>query len=65
MDHAYPLPADSTLTGPALYGATSLWWLVQTLATYGPSWEALGPLLTGVAAIYHGRANLERARRGR
>jgi hypothetical protein len=63
--HAHPLPADSSLAGPALYGATSLWWLVQTLAHYGPSWEALGPLLMGVGALLHGRANLERARRGR
>jgi hypothetical protein len=44
--HAHPLPADSTLAGPALYAMTSAWWLVQTLATYGPSWEALGPILS-------------------
>jgi hypothetical protein len=34
--HAHPVPLESTLAGPALYGATSLWWLVQSLAHYGP-----------------------------
>ncbi len=63
--HAHPVPFETSLAGPALYGATSLWWLVQSLARYGPSWEALGPLLMGVGAIYHGLANHERARRGR
>jgi hypothetical protein len=63
--HAHPVPLESTLAGPALYGATSMWWLVQTIALYGPSWQAVGPILMGIGAIYHGRANLERARRGR
>ena len=63
--HPHPLPADPGLTGPALYGASSAWWLVQSLAAYGPSWQALGPLLMGVGAVCHGMANLERARRGR
>jgi hypothetical protein len=48
---AHPLPADPGLAGPSLDAATSLFWLVRTLAHYGPSWEALGP-------IYYGRANL-------
>jgi hypothetical protein len=63
--HAPPVPHESGLAGPALYGATSLWWLVQSLAHYRPSWEALGPILMGVGAIYHGRANLIRARQSR
>jgi hypothetical protein len=63
--HAHPVSFEPGLAGPCLYAATSLWWLVQSLALYGPSWQALGPILMGVGAIYHGRANLERARRGR
>ena len=45
--HAHPIPHADGIAGPALYGAGSLWWLIQSLAHYGPSWEALGPILMG------------------
>jgi hypothetical protein len=61
----HPIGLDAGFLGPILYGVSSCWWLVTILQQHGPSWEALGPILLGVGAILHGRANLERARRGR
>ena len=63
--HAHPLPADPGLFFPLVYGLASLLWLVEVLERFGPSWNAVGPILMGVAAIYHGKASLVRAHQSR
>jgi hypothetical protein len=62
--HAHTLPADAGLFTPLVYGLASLWWLADVLQRHGPSLEAIGPILLGIAALMNARANLERARRG-
>ncbi len=62
---AHPLPADAGLFFPLIYGLASLLWLADVLHRFGPSYEATGPILLGLAALVNAFANATRARRGR
>jgi hypothetical protein len=44
-----------------LFAAGSILGMIQALASYGPSWSSVGPLLLGLAAIINALSNLARA----
>jgi hypothetical protein len=48
-----------------LFAAGSILWMIQSLASYGPSWPSIGPLLLGLAAIINALANVVRSRQSR
>jgi hypothetical protein len=58
MHASHAIPHD-------LFAAGSILWMIQALASYGPSWSSVGPLLLGLAAIINALANVVRARQPR
>ncbi len=58
-------PDHSNVTAPATFAVGSLWWLVETVREFGPSWAMIPPLLFGVAAVVNAAGNLLTAARQR
>ncbi len=51
-------PSQAThVAAPATFAAGSLWWFVETLREFGPSWAMVPPLLFGLAAVANAWTN--------